>query len=45
MSTEAIVVLLIVGAAAASVVRRVWKATAAARKQKAGCGTDCGCGH
>jgi len=45
MPTDALVVLLIVAGAAMYVARLAWRSIAAARKPKAGCGSDCGCGH
>jgi len=45
MRTDTLVVLLIVAGAAAYVGRMAWRAVAAARKPKPGCGTDCGCGE
>ncbi|WP_369335536.1 FeoB-associated Cys-rich membrane protein [Gemmatimonas sp.] len=45
MPTETLVVLLIVAGAAGYVGRLAWRAVAAARKPKHGCGGDCGCGH
>jgi hypothetical protein len=40
---EMIIVGLIVAGAVAFVGRRAWQSLAAARKAKAGCGSDCGC--
>jgi hypothetical protein len=41
--------LLIVGTivliAAAFIARRAWLSVVASRQAKAGCGSDCGCGH
>ncbi|MCA2982415.1 FeoB-associated Cys-rich membrane protein [Gemmatimonas sp.] len=45
MTTESVVVWLIVAGALGYVGRMVWRATAAARQPKNGCGSDCGCGH
>jgi hypothetical protein len=39
-----IVVVLIVASALFFVARRAWRAMAATRKPKSGCGSDCGCG-
>jgi len=44
MNTQLIVVVLIVASALFFVGRRAWRALAAARKPKSGCGSDCGCG-
>ncbi len=44
MDTQLIVVVLIVISALFFVGRRAWRAIAAARKPKSGCGSDCGCG-
>ncbi len=44
MNTQLIVVVLIVASALFFVARRAWRALAAARKPKSGCGSDCGCG-
>jgi len=44
MNTQLIVVALIVASALFFVARRAWRALAAARKPKSGCGSDCGCG-
>jgi len=43
MNTQLIVVVLIVASALFFVGRRAWRALAAARKPKSGCGSDCGC--
>lgn len=40
---QTLLVVLIVGSAAAFVGRRAWQSVLAARKAKAGCGGDCGC--
>ena len=45
---ETLVVIAIVGAAAAYVGRKIWRTLAAARAPKGsgpGCGGDCGCSH
>lgn len=44
MPTETLVVLIVAGAAG-YVGRLAWRAVAAARKPKHGCGGDCECGH
>lgn len=44
MRMDTLVVLLIVAGAALYVGRMAWRAVAAARKPKHGCGSDCGCG-
>lgn len=44
LNTQLIVVVLIVASALFFVARRAWRALAAARKPKTGCGSDCGCG-
>ena len=41
--TQQVVVFMIVGASAAFVLRRVWRAIASARSAKAGCASGCGC--
>ena len=43
MSVETLVVFGIVAAAVGFTARRMWKALRPTRK--AGCGSDCGCGH
>jgi hypothetical protein len=43
MST--VIVVLIVSGAVWYAGSQLWKAFAAARKPKGGCGSDCGCGH
>lgn len=45
MPLDTIVVLVVVAGAAGYVGRMAWRSLAAARKPKAGCGSDCGCGH
>lgn len=40
---DTLLVLLIVGGAAAYVARKAWLSMAAARKSRAGCGGSCGC--
>lgn len=40
---ETILVMTIVSVAALYAGRRAWKSMRAARKAKAGCGSDCGC--
>ncbi|WP_396223513.1 FeoB-associated Cys-rich membrane protein [Gemmatimonas sp.] len=45
MTTDSVAVWLIVASALIYVGRMVWRATAAARRPKTGCGSDCGCGH
>jgi hypothetical protein len=45
MTPDNVMVWLIVAGALAYVGRMAWRATAAARKPKGGCGSDCGCGH
>ncbi len=42
---ELIIVGSIVLAAMAFIARSAWRTVRAARKPKAGCGSDCGCGH
>jgi FeoB-associated Cys-rich membrane protein len=42
-NAQRIVVVLIVASALAFVARRAWRAIAAARTPKSGCGSDCGC--
>jgi len=44
MDTQLIVVAVIVASALFFVGRRAWRAIAASRKPKSGCGSDCGCG-
>ncbi|MCE2899619.1 MAG: FeoB-associated Cys-rich membrane protein [Gemmatimonas sp.] len=41
---DTLIVVLIVAGAAAFIGRRAWRSLAAARRAKAGCGGDCGCG-
>ena len=43
VNAQLIVVVLIVASALFFVARRAWRAIAAARTPKSGCGSDCGC--